>query len=113
MATINIGIGHDDDFVISDLSQIEEFFFFLFIFLFFAFTLATGIITGNTCADGLDYRKKLFIVKNLCFLSLLNVKHLTPKGEDGLEVSVSSTLCRTTGRVTLYNKELTLLRIMH
>src|SRR5574344_2620164 len=102
MRSIDIGIGHNDDFMISCLCNIEGLLRVLDII----------VVPGKTCTDGGNYRLKLVVSENLVFLCLFHIEHLSPERKDGLESSVTALLCGSACRVSLNDENLTLCGIL-
>ena len=87
MRTVDIGIGHDDNLVVSELILIE-------------------FIT-DTSTECHNYGLELLICINLIDSCLLNVEHLTPERKDSLILTLSTLLSRTAGGISLNDKNLT------
>ena len=85
--TVDIGICHDDDLMISELACVK-------------------FIT-DTCTECHNDRLKLLVGIYLIDTCLLNIEHLTPEREDCLILSLSSLLCRSACGVSLYDEDLT------
>ena len=92
MRTVDVGIGHDDDLVISQLALIEFF--------------------TDSCAERHNDRLELLIGIHLIDTGLLDVEHLTPERQDGLILTLSSLLCRSACGVSLYDEDLTELSLI-
>mgnify|MGYP000296725207 CR=1 FL=1 len=88
MCSINVGIGHDDDLVISQFGNIE--------------------IIMDSCTECSDHCLDLGITVDLIQSCLLYIQDLSTKWQDRLGRSVTGCLCRTSRRVSLYNVDLTL-----
>ena len=92
MATIHIGIGHDDDLVIAQLLQVQG----------FRILLGTYGHTHSSI-DVLD----LLALEHLVIHRFLHIQDLTAQGEDRLECAVTSLLGCTTCGVSLDQEQLT------
>ena len=88
MRSIDVGIGHDDDLVISQLGNIE--------------------VVMNSCTESGDHCLDLGIAINLIQSCLLYIQDLPTKRQDRLGCSVTGCLRRTSRRVSLYNIDLAL-----
>ena len=91
MRSIDIGIGHDNDLVISQLTDIKIF-----------------VDSRSECCD---HCLNLSISVNLIKTCFLYVQNLTTKWQDCLSCTVSGCLCRTAGGISLDDIDLTLGRI--
>ena len=80
MTTIDISIGHDDDFVISNLACIK-------------FWINATTDSGNHISD-------FSISENTFCLSFFNVKNLTTQWKNGLRFSISTVFSTTTSGIT-------------
>ena len=89
--SIDIGIGHDNDLVISQLTDIKIF-----------------VDSRSKCCD---HCLNLSISVNLIKTCFLYVQNLTTKWQDCLSCTVSGCLCRTAGGISLDDIDLTLGRI--
>ena len=96
MATVHIGIGHDDYLVITNLFQVQR----------LRVVLCTHRYTHGT-EDILDF----LAFENLVVHGLLHIQNLTTQWEDSLIITVASLLCRTAGRVSLDEEKLALRRV--
>ena len=92
MCSIDIGIGHDDDLVISQFGNIE--------------------VVMDSGTKRRDHRLDLGIAVDLIQSCLLYIQDLPTKWQDRLGCSVTGCLCRTSRRVSLYDVDLTLRRIL-
>ena len=97
VTAVHVSIGHDDDFVIAELFEIEA-----------ALHLAVATDTG---ADGGDHGLDFLIREDLLQPSLLGVDELTTQRQNGLVVTIAAHFGGATGGVTLDNKQLSLRRI--
>ena len=75
MRAVHVGIGHDDDFVVAELFQVEG-----------AFALAVA----DAGADGGDHGADFGVLEHLVQPGLLDVDELAADGEDGLEAAVAA-----------------------
>jgi hypothetical protein len=73
MCTIDIGIRHDDDAVITSLREIK----------------CITNTTANRCNEVFD----LFVQKYLINTSLLGIEDFTSKWEDSLDITVTTLFC--------------------
>ncbi len=87
MLTIDIGIGHDDDLVVTQFGDID--------------------IIAETTAKSLDHHTDLGIVEDLVDSGFFNIQDLASQRQDGLEVGITSLLRRTAGGITLNDVDLT------
>ena len=92
MCTINIGIGHDDDLVITKLADIK--------------------ILMDSRSKCCDHSFDLGICINFIQTCFLYVQDLTSQRQDSLCHTVSGSLCGTTGGISLYDVDLAVLRIL-
>ena len=93
MGTIHIRICHNDNLIVAELGQVK----------FVADATAKGGNHGTDFCIGIDAIQP----------SLLYVEYLAPDRQDGLEPSVTALLGRTAGRITLYNEDFAVLRILY
>ena len=91
MCTIDIGIGHDNDLVITKLFNIE---------------ILTN--TGTKCSN---HGFNLCIFQNPVDSCFLYIQNLTTQWKDCLCCTGSGSLCRTTGGISLYDIDFTVLWI--
>ena len=81
MGTVGVRIGHNDDLVI------------------------VGILKGKICtnprSNRINHGVDFFVLENVSHLSLGSIDNLTAQGQDGLELTVTALLGRSTGRVSL------------
>ena len=96
MCTIHICIGHDHDLVIAKLGNIK----------------IVSVSFGKTTAECIDHGLDLCVSQHFINGGLLYIKDLTADRKNCLIVTVSGCLGRTTGRISLYNKDLTERRIL-
>jgi len=92
VGTVNIGISHNDDLVISQFGNIE--------------------IIMNTGAKGCDHSLDLFVCINLVQTGFLYVQDFSTKRKDSLCSTVTSCLRRATRGITLYDIDFAILRIL-
>ena len=92
MRTVNIGIGHNDDLVITKLGNIK--------------------ILMDSGSEGSDHCLDLFVSVNLIQTCLLNIQDLTTQRKNRLCGTVSRCLGRTARGISLYDIDLTVLRIL-
>ena len=83
MCTIDIGIRHDNDFIISELADIKIF--------------------VNSCSESRNHRFDFRICINSVQTRFLYIQNFTSKWKNRLSRTASCSLCRTTGRITLYD----------
>ena len=96
MRPIHIGISHDHNLVVTKLRNIK------------VISVSFGESTSECIDHGLDFR----IGKHLVNSSLLHIQDLTSDRKDCLVITVAGSLCRTSRRISLYDKDLTLGRIL-
>ena len=81
MASVNIGIGHDDDFMVAQFFYVKVF--------------------SKAGSKACDYRLQLVVVHYFFRAHFLNVEHFSPKRQNGLDFWVASFLCGAARRVAL------------
>src|SRR5918998_3010676 len=86
VAPVHIGVGHDDDLVVTGLIDVEA--------------------LSDTCPYGADHRLYLDVGEDLVDVGLLDVEDLAPEGQYGLEVPVPPLLGRAASTVSLDDVEL-------
>ena len=91
MATVDIGIGHNNNLVVAQAINIKR-------------------IT-NPHANRLDQRYDLFIGEHFIEPRPLGVEHLTTQRQNGLGIAIAAFLGGTSRRVTLHNVEFTIGRL--
>ena len=96
MSTIDIGISHDNNLVITKLGDIE----------------VISVSFGETTSECIDHSFDFGIGKNLVYTCLFYVQDFTSDRQDSLIHSVSCSLCRTTRRITLYDEDFALFGIL-
>ena len=87
MGAVDIGIGHNDDLMISELGLIE--------------------FISDSCAECSNNRLKFLVGIHLIDTCLLYIKHLTPKRKDRLVLSLTTLLSGTAGGISLNDEYLT------
>ena len=90
MGSIHVRIGHDNDLVIAELTDIK----------------VIAVALGKTTAKGVNHGLDLRIGQDLIDAGLLHVQDLTPDGQDGLEVPVPGRLGGAACGISLYDKNL-------
>ena len=80
VASVHIGICHDDDLVVADPFQVQR----LAVFL-----------CSNAHSQGNKYVLYLLVLENLMLHGLLNIQDLTTEGHNGLKMPVTALLGRT------------------
>jgi len=95
---IDVGIGHDDNFLITQLVYVG----FLTVFAVY------------TEADTQSLNDIVYFIAFECLVphGFLYVKNLTAQRQDSLESTVTSLFCRTTGRVTLDEEQFAFFRVL-
>ena len=96
VCTIDVGIGHDDHFVVTNAAQVQRFGVF-------------GSTDGH--AQGGEDVANLLALEHFVFHSFLDVEDLTAEGQDSLVNAVASGLGGTACGVTLDEEEFALGRI--
>ena len=84
--TIDIGIGHDEHFVIPQLGNIE--------------------LVADAAAQCQHDRHQLVVAVDTVGTGLFDVEHLAPQGEDGLNGRVTAHLGRAACRIALDDEDL-------
>ena len=93
MATIDIGIGHDDNLVITKLFEVQS----------------LAVLSSSDChAESRIYVLYFLAVENAVRHCLFHIQNLTAQRKDCLEVLVPTLLCRTACRITLDEEKLAL-----
>ena len=91
MRAVDVGIGHDDDLVVTQFRHVG----------------LLGVFFGADChAECLVYVDDLVAGKHLVVLCLLDVENLSAKRKNGLEVGIAALFRRTACRVSLDKKQL-------
>ena len=96
MRPIHIGISHDHNLVVTKLRNIK------------VISVSFGESTSECIDHGLDLRIGKHFV-NGCFL---HIQDLTSDRKDCLIITVAGSLCGTSRRISLYDKDLALGRIL-
>ena len=92
MSTIDIGIGHDDDLVITQLADIK--------------------VLVDSGTKGCDHRLDLGVAVDSVQTGFLYVEDLTTERKDRLCGTVTCCLGGTTRGITLYDVDLTVFRVL-
>src|SRR5699024_4766801 len=92
MSSIYIGIGHNDDLVVPQLTDVE--------------------ILMYSCSESCDHGFDLCIGINLVQPCLLYIQNLSSQRKNCLSSYASGSLCRSSSRVSLYNIDFTLAWIL-
>ena len=95
MCSVHIGIGHDHNLIVTEFGNIE------------IVSISFGKATSKSVDHGLDLRIGQYLVDG----GLLYIEDLTADRQDSLIVTVSGSLGRTAGGISLYNKDLAERRI--
>ena len=96
MRTIHVGIGHDDYFVITNLAQVQC------LRIFFC-------TEGNTqCCKDIAY---FLTLEHLMLHRFFHVQDFTTQWQDGLDLTVATSLSGTTCRISLHEEQLALSRV--
>ena len=96
MRTIHVGIGHDDYFMIANLAQVQC------LRIFFC-------TEGNTqCSKYIAY---FLTLEYLMLHRFLHIQDLTTQWQDGLNLTVATSLSGTTCRISLHEEQFTLSRV--
>jgi len=83
---VHVGIGHDDDFVVAQVVDVE--------------------LVANAGADGLHKGLDLVALQGVVHARLFDVEDLAAQGEDCLEAAIAPLLGRAAGRVPLDDVQL-------
>ena len=86
MRTVDVGIGHDEDFVVAHLGDVE--------------------LIPDAGAQRRDDRHQLVVAVHAVGAGFLNVEHLAPQRQNRLDVRIAPLLGRASGRVALHNEQL-------
>ena len=92
MGTVDIGIRHDNDFVITRLVGVEGTIIFM---------------VADSCSYRSDQTAYLRIVQHLVQARLFNIQQLPAKRENGLRETIAALFCRTTCGVSLHDVQFT------
>ena len=98
VATVYVGVTHDDDLVVTQLVQVQHPFAVLALY--------------DAHAQGGKHVFDLLILVDLVLHGLLYVEDLPPQRQDRLELPVAALLGRTPGRVTLHQEDLRTLGVL-
>ena len=96
MRPIHIGISHDHNLVVTKLRNIK----------------VISVSFGESTSECIDHGLNLRIGKHLINSSLLHIQNLTSDRKDCLIITVAGSLCGTSRRISLYDKDLALGRIL-
>ena len=96
VASVHIGIGHEDDLVVAELRDVE----------------VVAVALRKSAAKGVDHGLDLGVRKDLVHGSLLHVQDLAADGKDGLVHAVPGRLRRAAGRISLDDEDLALRGIL-
>ena len=96
MGTIHVRIRHDHDLVIAKLGDVK----------------IISIPFGKSAAKSIDHGLDLCVCQNLINGGFLHIQNLTADWQNRLVVTVSGSLRRTAGGISLYNKDFTKGRIL-
>ena len=70
MGAVNVGVGHDDDFVIAELVDVE--------------------LVADTGAEGDNHGVELIVAVDFIGAGLFDVEHFPPHGKNGLESGIAA-----------------------
>ena len=93
MRTVDIGIGHDDHFMITNLREVQRFWIFF------------RTESDTECREDITY---LFTLEHFMLHRFLYVEDLTAQRQNSLMHTVTTGLSRTACGITLYEEELAL-----
>ena len=96
MRPVNVGISHDDDFVVTQFFQVER---------TVAFTIA------DPCADRGNHRANFVVVQDLIQPGFLHVDQFAANRENGLKFPVAPLLGRSAGRITFDDEQFRVSRV--
>ena len=96
MRPIHISISHDHDLVVTKLRNVK----------------IISVSFGESASECIDHGLNLRIGKHLINSSLLHIQYLTSDRKDRLIITITGSLCGTSRRISLYDKDLTLGRIL-
>ena len=91
MCTVNIGIGHDNDLVITEFTDIK--------------------VIMDTCTKCSDHSLDLCIAVNSVKTGFFYIENFASKRKYSLCRTVSCSLCRTARGISLYDVNLTVFRV--
>ena len=92
MAAVDVGIGHDEHFVVAQFRDVE--------------------IVADAASERQHHGRELVVAVDLVNARLLDVQHLAPQRQDGLNVRVAPHLRGTAGGITLDDVDLGLRRVV-
>ncbi len=96
MASVHIGVGHDNDAMVAQFAQVKS----------------LTVFFGAPChSKGCINIAYFFTFKDAVFLCFFHVQDLTAQRQDGLERSVTTALSRTACGISFYKKDLALFRV--
>ena len=96
MGSVHIRIGHNHNLVVTKFSDIK----------------VISIAFGKSASKCIDHSLNLCVCKHLVNGGFLHIQDLTADRKDCLVITVAGSLCRTSRRISLYDKDLTLGRIL-
>ena len=85
MGAVHVGVGHDENFVVPHLADVE--------------------LVPDAGAQGRDHRHQLVVAVDAVGAGLLDVEHLAPQRQDGLDVGVPAHLGRAACRIALHDEQ--------
>ena len=91
--TVHVGIGHDDDPVVTEFADVE-------------------IVFPDSAADSSDKRLNLFIFQHLVNSGLFHVQEFPSNRDDRLELAVSALFGGTSGGIAFDNVNFTFFRFL-
>ena len=91
MRTIHIGICHNNNLIITQFGNIK----------------IVAVSFGKTASERIDHRLDLRICQYFVDTCFFYIQYLSTNWKDSLEITVAGCLCRTTGRISLNNENLT------
>ena len=92
MRTIDVGVGHDDDFAVTQFADVEVF--------------------TNAGLQSLDQRSDFFEAQHLVEAGLFDIQNLATQRQNGLGGVVPTALGGTTGRITFDQEQFAVLNIV-
>ncbi len=97
MRTIHVGIGHNNDFMVTNFAQIY---------------IHTVIIRSRSNPQSFEYHDNFIALIHPVTHRLFHIQNLTPKWQDSLKLAVTSLFCRSACRISLHQKYLTIFSII-
>src|SRR6266566_1734315 len=94
--TIHVGIGHDNNLVITQFAKIES---------------AFAVAIANACAHGRNHGADFVVLKDLVQPRFLDVYELAANRQNGLKLSVAALLGRAAGGITFDDVQLRIRRV--